>query len=59
MATSVSAPGLPAALIDESFTTADAHENMIAAGLSRMRRGEIIDKMAAAAILQSALDTMN
>jgi putative Holliday junction resolvase len=53
------ATGLPAALIDESFTTADAHENMIAAGLSRMRRGEIIDKMAAAAILQSALDTMN
>jgi putative Holliday junction resolvase len=52
------ATGLPAALIDESFTTADAHEHMIAGGLSRARRGEIIDKMAAAAILQSALDAM-
>ncbi len=52
------ATDLPAALIDESFTTADAHEHMIAGGQSRARRGEIIDKMAAAAILQSALDAM-
>ncbi|MDE8345876.1 MAG: Holliday junction resolvase RuvX [Acidocella sp.] len=50
--------GLPACLVDESFTTADAHERMITAGLSRARRGEIIDKMAAAAILQSALDML-
>ncbi len=52
------ATGLPAALVDESFTTADAHERMIEAGLSRARRGEIIDKAAAAAILQAALDAM-
>jgi len=53
------ATGLPVALVDESFTTADAHERMIEAGLSRARRGEIIDKAAAAAILQAALDAMN
>ncbi len=52
------ATGLPVALVDESFTTADAHERMIEAGLSRARRGEIIDKAAAAAILQAALDAM-
>jgi putative Holliday junction resolvase len=52
------ATGLPVALVDESFTTADAHAHMIEAGLSRARRGEIIDKAAAAAILQAALDAM-
>lgn len=52
------ATGLPVALMDESFTTAEAHERMIKAGLSRARRGEIIDKAAAAAILQAALDAM-
>jgi putative holliday junction resolvase len=50
------ATGLPAALQDESFTTADAHEHMIAADISRARRAEIIDKLAAAGILQAALD---
>ena len=48
------ATGLPAALQDESFTTADAHEHMIAADISRARRAEIIDKLAAAGILQAA-----
>jgi putative Holliday junction resolvase len=52
------ATGLPVALQDESFTTADTHEHLIAADISRARRGEIIDKMAAAAILQAALDEM-
>lgn len=52
------ATGLPVALRDESFTTADTHEHLIAADISRARRGEIIDKMAAAAILQAALDEM-
>ncbi len=53
------ATGLPAALIDESFTTADTHERLIGAGISRERRGEIIDKMAAAAILQAALHALS
>jgi putative Holliday junction resolvase len=52
------ATGLPAALQDESFTTADAHERLIQGGVSRARRAELVDKMAAAAILQAALDAM-
>ena len=50
------ATGLPVAMVDESFTTAETHERLIEAGMSRARRDEIIDKMAAAAILQRALD---
>jgi putative Holliday junction resolvase len=49
------ATGLPVAMVDESFTTAETHERLIEAGVSRARRDEIIDKMAAAAILQRAL----
>jgi putative Holliday junction resolvase len=52
------ATGLPVAMVDESFTTADTHEHLINAGVSRARRDEIIDKMAAAAILQRALDEL-
>ncbi len=52
------ATGLPIAMIDESFTTAETHEHLINAGISRARRDEIIDKMAAAAILQRALDKL-
>ena len=52
------ATGLPGAVVDESFTTADTHERLIAAGISRARRDEIIDKLAAAAILQRALDAL-
>lgn len=52
------ATGLPAMLMDESFTTADAHERMIAAGISRARRAELVDKAAAAAILQATLDLL-
>jgi putative Holliday junction resolvase len=52
------ATGLPASLIDESFSSADAHEHMIAAGISRARRAELVDKLAAAAILQAALDEL-
>lgn len=52
------ATSLPVALIDESFTTADTHEHLIAANISRARRSEIIDKLAAAAILQAALDEL-
>jgi putative Holliday junction resolvase len=52
------ATGLPVAMQDESLTTADAHERMIEAGLSRERRAELVDKLAAAGILQAALDAM-
>jgi putative Holliday junction resolvase len=53
------ATGLPAAMQDESLTTFEAHESMIEeADLSRARRTKIIDKVAAAAILQAALDSV-
>jgi putative Holliday junction resolvase len=48
---------LPALMWDESFTTATAHEMLIEhADLSRAKRALVVDKMAAAAILQSVLD---
>jgi putative Holliday junction resolvase len=53
------ATGLPALLQDESFTTADAHERLIEAGVSRERRAALVDKMAAAAILQQVLDRLS
>ena len=53
-----SATGLPVAMVDESFTTAETHEHLIGAGISRARRAELVDKMAAAAILQRALDAL-
>jgi len=52
------ATGLPVAMVDESYTTAETHERLIEAGVSRARRDEIIDKLAAQAILQKALDTL-
>jgi putative Holliday junction resolvase len=52
------ATGLPVAMQDESLTTSDAHERMIEAGISRERRAELVDKLAAAGILQAALDAM-
>jgi len=52
------AASLPAAMVDESFSTADTHERLIAAGVSRARRAALVDKLAAAAILQAALDEM-
>ena len=50
--------GLPMAMVDESFSTAETHERLIEAGMSRARRAEIVDKLAAAEILQRALDAM-
>ncbi len=52
------ATGLPVAMVDESYTTAETHERLIEAGISRARRDEIIDKLAAQAILQKALDAL-
>ena len=52
------ATGLPAALWDETLTTADTNAALIAAGASRARRAEVVDRMAAARMLQSALDAL-
>lgn len=50
--------GLPAALWDETLTTAEVHEVLIGEmDMSRKRRAAVVDRMAAARILQSALDS--
>ncbi len=49
---------LPILLWDERWSTMAAERMLIAADSSRKRRGEVIDKVAATIILQSALDRM-
>ena len=49
---------LPVLLWDERLSTAAAERTLLAADQSRKRRAEVIDKMAAAIILQGALDRM-
>jgi putative holliday junction resolvase len=48
--------GLPLALWDERLSTAAVTRMMIEGDLSRARRAELVDKLAAAYILQGALD---
>jgi putative Holliday junction resolvase len=50
---------LPIAFWDERMSTAAVERGMIAADLSRRRRAELIDKAAAAYILQGLLDHLN
>lgn len=51
------AVGLPAAMWDERLTTAEVHAMLVQQfGLGRSRRAAIVDRLAAARILQSALD---
>jgi putative pre-16S rRNA nuclease len=47
---------LPVALWDERLSTAAVERAMIAADLTRKRRAELVDKVAAAYILQGLLD---
>lgn len=47
---------IPVELCDESFSTVEAEEVLIAADLSRARRKQVVDKVAAAIILQRWLD---
>jgi putative Holliday junction resolvase len=47
---------VPVELIDESFSTVEAEEVLLAADLSRARRREVIDRVAAAVILKRWLD---
>ena len=47
---------LPAAFWDERLSTAAVTREMIAADLTRKRRAEIVDRVAAAYILQGLLD---
>jgi len=52
----VQALHLPVELIDESFSTVEAEAVLLAADVSRKRRKQVVDKMAAAVILQRWLD---
>jgi putative Holliday junction resolvase len=47
---------LPVELCDESFSTVEAEDVLLAADLSRARRKQVVDKLAAAIILQRWLD---
>jgi len=49
---------IPIALADERFSTAAVTRTLLDADASRKRRAEVVDKMAAAYILQGALDLM-
>ncbi|MBT3072087.1 Holliday junction resolvase RuvX [Rhodomicrobium sp. Az07] len=50
---------MPMAFWDERLSTAAAERALFEADASRKRRAEVIDKMAAAYILQGALDRVN
>ncbi len=49
---------IPMAFWDERMSTAAVERDLIANDVSRARRAEVIDKMAAAYILQGALDRL-
>jgi len=48
--------GIPVDLIDESFSTVEAEEVLLRPALSRKRRKQVVDRLAAAVILQRWLD---
>jgi len=50
--------GLPVLLWDERWSTQAVEKAMVAADVSRARRSEAIDKLAAAHILQGAIDAL-
>ncbi|HET8613675.1 MAG TPA: RuvX/YqgF family protein, partial [Sphingomonas sp.] len=49
---------LPILLWDERWSTAAVTRTLLEADASRARRAELVDKMAAAYILQGAIDAM-
>jgi putative Holliday junction resolvase len=57
-ARNVDAIGLPILLWDERWSTAAVTRTLIDADASRKRRAELVDKLAAAYILQGAIDAM-
>ncbi len=50
---------IPIAFWDERLSTVAVTRTLLEADASRKRRGELVDKMAAAFILQGALDRMD
>jgi len=51
-----SATGLPVRMADERFTTRTAEQVLVAANVRRSRRRGVVDKVAAAVMLQAYLD---
>ncbi|MEM8919823.1 MAG: Holliday junction resolvase RuvX, partial [Pseudomonadota bacterium] len=49
---------VPLAFWDERLSTAAVERTLLEADASRARRGEVVDKLAAAYILQGALDRL-
>ncbi|SRR5579885_301824 len=49
---------VPIVLVDERLSTAAVTRTLLEADASRKRRGQVVDKMAAAYILQGALDQL-
>ena len=49
--------GVPVELVDESFSTVEAEAVLLEADVSRARRKQVVDKLAAAVILQRWLDS--
>jgi putative Holliday junction resolvase len=47
---------VPVDMIDESFSTVEAEDVLLAADLSRARRREVVDRVAAAVILRRWMD---
>jgi putative holliday junction resolvase len=47
---------VPVDLVDESFSTVEAEEVLLRADVSRARRKQVVDRLAAAVILQRWLD---
>jgi putative Holliday junction resolvase len=54
----MAATGLPAAMWDERLSSAEANRSLTEQGASRTRRASSVDRMAAAVILQAALDSL-
>jgi putative holliday junction resolvase len=57
-ARNMEASGLPILLWDERWSTQAVTRTLLDADASRARRAELVDKMAAAYILQNAIDAM-
>ena len=51
-------PDLPVLLWDERLSTAAVERTLLEADTSRAKRADVIDKMAAAYILQGAIDAL-
>lgn len=52
------ATGFPAAMWDERLSSAEVNRSLTEQGASRARRASSVDRMAAAVILQAALDSL-